>query len=288
LQSTGIDPIILLLGNLNSAEMICESDVMLWSWWRNRQRKKLLSTPFPPAWESLLSTHCRYFARLTNDERQRLRNDVRLLVVEKRWEGCNGLAITEEIQVTIAAHAALMGLGFPELPFDRLLSILVYPDTFVARRNTQMSGGGWLESNEPRLGEAWYQGPVILVWREIREQCLDSPTGRNVIIHEFAHLLDMQDREVNGVPTLPDEQSYETWLEVTEKEFDRLQRQIRLGRRTLIDRYGATSRAEFFAVSSETFFEQPVRMQAELPRLYDVMKAYYGQDPAARALSNGR
>lgn len=255
---------------------------MLWSWWKHRKRRQLLATPIPPSWEALIPTHCRQFAALSAEEQQRLRNDVRILIAEKHWEGCNGLSITEEIQVTIAAHAALMGLGFPEMPFERLLSILVYPDTFVAKRNTRMTGGGWLESDEPRLGEAWYQGPVILTWREIREECVESPDGRNVIIHEFAHLLDMEDRDVNGVPSLPDEQQYETWLDVTSAEFDRLQRQIRLGRRTLIDSYGATSRAEFFAVASETFFEQPVRMQSELPRLYDVLKAYYRQDPAGR------
>lgn len=261
---------------------------MLWSWWKNRQRKRLLAAPFPETWEPLLNSHCRQFATLSAEEQQRLRNDARILVSEKHWEGCNGLMITEEIQVTIAAHAALMSLGFPESPFDRLLSILIYPDTFVAKRNTRMSAGAWLESDEPRLGEAWYQGPVILTWREIREQCVDSPSGRNVIIHEFAHLLDMEDRDVNGVPALPDERQYQTWLEVTEAEFDRLQRQTRLGRRTLIDSYGATSPAEFFAVSSETFFEQPDRMQAELPRLYDVLKAYYRQDPAARLASSSR
>ncbi len=255
---------------------------MLWSWWRNRQRKKLLLTPFPTAWESLLPTHCRHFAALNDAERQRLRDDVRILIAEKHWEGCNGLAITEEIQVTIAAHAALMSLGFPQLPFDRLMSILVYPDTFVSKRNTRVADGAWMESDEPRLGEAWYQGPVILVWREIREQCVEAPSGRNVVIHEFAHLLDMEDRDVNGVPSLPDEEQYRTWMEVTNAEFDRLERQTRLGRRTLIDSYGATSRAEFFAVASETFFEQPARMKEELPRLYDVLQAYYRQDPAAR------
>ena len=255
---------------------------MLLTWWRNRKRRKLLSTPFPERWEPILHANCRHFARLTPDQQQRLRNDLRILVAEKHWEGCNGLVITDEIQVTIAAHAALMGLGFHATPFDRLASILVYPDTFVAKRTTRMAGGTFLESDEPRLGEAWYQGPVILVWREIREQCLAAPDGRNVIIHEFAHLLDMGDHDVDGVPELDSPEQYRTWQEVTDAEFERLQRQLRLGRRTVIDSYGATSRAEFFAVASETFFEQSARLQSELPQLYDVLKAYYRQDPAQR------
>ncbi len=256
---------------------------MWWPWSRDRKRRKLLATPFPDHWESLLETHCRHVAALTGAERQQLRDAVRILIAEKHWEGCNGLAITEEVQVTIAAHAALMSLGFPALPFDRLVTILVYPDTFIGKRTTRMPGGGYLESDELRLGEAWYQGPVILVWREILAQCVHSPDGRNVIIHEFAHLLDMEDRDVNGVPTLGTREQHDTWMEVTEAEFQRLERQTRMGRETLLDGYGATSRAEFFAVASETFFEQPARLQAEIPRLYDVLRAYYRQDPARRA-----
>jgi len=255
---------------------------MIWKWWRWRKRRRLLSTPFPAEWEAWLPTHCRHYGQLSVTDQQRLRNDVRILIAEKHWEGCNGLVITPEIQVTIAAHAALMSLGFPELPFERLMSILVYPDTFVAKRMTRMTDGAYLESNEPRLGEAWYQGPVILVWREIREQCIEAPNGRNVVIHEFAHLLDMEDHDVNGVPAIADSEEYNTWLEVTAAEFERLQRQTRIGRRTVIDSYGATSRAEFFAVASETFFEDPARLQAELPRLYEVLQAYYRQNPAAR------
>jgi Mlc titration factor MtfA (ptsG expression regulator) len=253
---------------------------MLLTWWRNRRRRKLLATPFPAEWDAMLPTHCRHFSRLSADEQDRLRDHLRILIAEKHWEGCNGLVITPEIQVTIAAQAALMSLGFEQLPFDRLLSILVYPETFVAKRMTPMSPGAYLESNEPRLGEAWYQGPVILVWREIREQCLESPDGRNVVIHEFAHLLDMQDRDINGVPSLDDQQQYDTWLEVTGAEFDRLKLQTHLGHRTVIDSYGATNRAEFFAVASETYFEEPRRLRNQIPRLYDVLKAYYKQDPA--------
>lgn len=257
-----------------------------WPWSRERKRRKLLATPFPAAWEALLRTHCRHIAALTDGEQQRLRDDLRILIAEKHWEGCNGLAITAEIQVTIAAHAALMGLGFPELPFDRLVTILVYPDTFIGKRTTRMSGGAYLESDEARLGEAWYQSTVILVWREIREQCVESPNGRNVIIHEFAHLLDMEDRDVDGVPALETQEQYDTWLDVTEAEFARLERQTRMGRQTVIDSYGATSRAEFFAVASEAFFEQPRRLQHEVPRLYDVLRAYYRQDPAQRNLAS--
>ncbi len=254
---------------------------MIWKWWRARRRRKILAQNFPTEWEAWLPTHCRQFSRLSPAFQQRLRNDVQILVAEKHWEGCNGLVVTPEMQVTIAAQAALMGLGFPAVPFDRLLSILIYPETFIAKRMTRMTDGAWLKSNEPRLGEAWYQGPVILVWREIREQYLEGPTGRNVVIHESAHLLDMEDHDVNGMPAMENGEQYRNWMEVTEAEFDRLQRQVRFGRKTVIDSYGATSRAEFFAVASEAFFEDPLRLREDVPRLYEVLKVYYKQDPAA-------
>jgi hypothetical protein len=255
---------------------------MWWLWGRKTRRKKLLATPFPDGWLPIVEANCRHYALLSPAEQQRLRDDLRILIAEKHWEGCNGLQLTEEIQVTIAAHAALMALGFPELPFDRLQTVLVYPDTFVSKRTTPITGHAYLESDEPRLGEAWTYGVVILVWREICEQCLGAPSGRNVIIHEFAHILDMEDRDVDGVPSLQNHDQYQSWIDVTEAEFDRLQRQTRLGRRTLLDSYGATSLAEFFAVASEAFFERPVELRDERPRLYDVLKAYYRQDPAER------
>jgi Mlc titration factor MtfA (ptsG expression regulator) len=253
-------------------------------WWltRKQRRQKLLATPFPEAWEAIVHASCRHFGGLTEPERQIVRDRLRILVAEKNWEGCNGLILTDEIKVAIAAHAALMTIGLPELPYGRLESILVYPDTFVATRRTRIDGGGFLESDEPRLGEAWTYGVVILVWREIREQCIEAQTGHNVIVHEFAHILDMEDRDVDGVPSLESAQQYDKWIEVTEAEFHRLDRQARLGRRTLLDVYGATNRAEFFAVASETFFEQPVRLREEIPQLYEVLKGYYRQDPAAR------
>ena len=253
-----------------------------WLWGRKYRRQELALHPFPETWEALLHSHCRHFVSLTEAERRRLRNDVRVLIAEKNWEGCNGLKVTEEMQVTIAAQAALMSLGFPELPFDRLITLLVYPETFVGKRTTQIAGGGYLESNEPRLGEAWYQGAIILVWREIREQCLKSPQGRNVVIHEFAHLLDMENRDIDGIPSMENQEQFDTWRAVTGEEFRRLQRQTSHGYPTVLDSYGATNPAEFFAVASETFFEQPLRFRTELPRLYEVFQMFYRQDPAAR------
>ena len=253
------------------------------TWWRNRRRKRLLSQPFPADWDTWLRRDFRHFPSLAVAEQDRLRCDVRLLVAEKNWEGCNGQVVTDEMRVTIAAHAALLGLGFADVPFDRLLSILIYPDTFVSRQVRRAKWGGVEEADEPRLGEAWYQGPVLLSWREVKEQCVDSDSGRNVVIHEFAHLLDMQNHEIDGIPALDGPIHSDTWIATFHDEYGRLIRQARLGRRTVLDYYGATSEAEFFAVASEAFFERPVHLRDESPELYAILHQFYRQDPAARA-----
>lgn len=253
----------------------------MFAWWKRRRRRRLLAEPFPADWQDCLQTHCRHYARLTPAEQQRLRNDVRLLVAEKHWEGCLGLVVTDEMRVTIAAHAALLGLGFPELPFDRLLSILIYPDTFVSRQTRAKSWGIVEEADEPRLGEAWYQGPVLLSWREVREQTQGAPSGRNVVLHEFAHLLDMENHAVDGVPAI-DGPNADSWVASLHDEYHRLVRRARRGRDTVLDYYGATSEAEFFAVATEAFFERGSDLRAESPTVYQLLQEYFRQDPAAR------
>jgi hypothetical protein len=244
-----------------------------------------VAQPFPAGWEAWIRGNCRHFLHLSPRDQDRLRRDVRLLVAEKNWEGCNGQIVTDEIRVTIAAHAALLGLGFDAVPFERLLSILVYPDTFVSRQVRRAKWGGIEEADEPRLGEAWYQGPILLSWREVREQCIETDSGRNVVIHEFAHLLDMQNHEVDGIPALALHTDAEKWVAVFQDEFQRLIRQARHRRKTVLDYYGATSEAEFFAVASEAFFERPAPLREESPELYAILQEFYRQDPAARAIA---
>lgn len=255
---------------------------MFWKWWRDRRRRKILAQPFPAEWAGWLPSLCRQYPDLSDTEQARLRQDLQLLVAEKNWEGCSGLTVTAEMQVTIAAQVALMSLGFAELPFDRLLSVLIYPDTFVAKPSRREPWGLMEETAEPRLGEAWYQGPVILSWNEVQRECVTQPDGRNVVIHEFAHLLDMANREVDGIPSLPADVDPSRWATQFHQEYDRLLRHIRLGRATLLDRYAATSIVEFFAVGSEVFFGQPQALRDHSPQLYELLQSAYCQDPASR------
>lgn len=263
---------------------------MFLRWFRDRRRRALAAEPFPEAWLKVVHQNCRHFAGLADSERIRLLRDTRWFLDEKSIEAAVGLTLNDEMRVTVAAHASLLGLGFASPPFDRLISVVVQAETYTRRKVHRESWGLEETSDEQRLGEAWMNGPVVLSWSDIVQQCRERPDGRNVIVHEFAHLLDMANSSVDGVPPMEDEEQYQTWLDVTRAEYQRLVRQTQLGRQTLIDWYGATSEAEFFAVSSECFFEQSVAMRTLHPRLYQVLKAFYKQDPAERetALNESR
>ena len=256
---------------------------MLFQWMKKRRRRKLASEPFPSAWLEIIHSNFRHFATLDTGEQSRLLRDIRWFVAEKSIEVSIGLVLTDEMRVTVAAHASLLGLGFPEPPFDRLQSVILQPEVYVGTRIVRDKSGLELHSEDARIGETSRNGPVLLSWKDVVRQCRDSPDGRNVILHEFAHLLDMIDGDVDGIPPMDSEEEFRTWKDVTRNEYRRLVNQSNLGRRTLLDQYGATSEVEFFAVASETFFEQPFEMKVLHPRLYDVLKSFYKQDPAKRS-----
>ncbi len=197
------------------------------------------------------------------------------LVGIKLWEGCAGLLITTEMKMLIAANMARMTLGWPGNPFHFRQSILVYPTTFVAPKTEVLPGGVVIEGQEARLGEAWQRGPVVLAWSEIGPQTAASRSGRNVVIHEFSHVLDMQNGAADGIPDLPASIPLETWQQTLEHERYRLARQSRLRKDRAIDPYGFESPAEFFAVASEAFFEANALLAAESPATHELLTQYY-------------
>ena len=252
------------------------------SWWRTRRRRKLVSQPFPDSWEAALDRNFAYYRWLSDAERDKLRRDARIFIAEKYWEGCQGLEITDEIRITIAAQACLLVLGFQDEFFDRLRTILVYPAGYLVNDRRQGPGGLITESTNMRLGEAWHQGPVILSWPDVLKGGRIPNDGKNVVFHEFAHVLDMQDHGVDGTPPLESAEQYETWQQVMTAEYDSLVMNSSMGRATLLDSYGAQNEAEFFAVATECFFEKAEDMADEQPRLYRLLKDFYKQDPATR------
>ncbi len=252
---------------------------MLLSWLKNRRRRKILAEPFPSAWLATLQDHVGHYAVLGDAERRKLLGAVQILLAEKEWEGCRGLELVDEMRVTIAALAAILILGFDDFYFDNVQTILVYPEEYVARQQHSI-GGAVMEEDSERLGEAQYRGPVILSWKEIHENAHLPGYGTNLVFHEFAHQLDMLNGAFDGTPNLPTSELAQRWAKIMDVEYRRLQRAESRHRRTLLDPYGATDPAEFFAVTTECFFDAPQAMRDEYPALYELFRDYYRQDPA--------
>jgi MtfA peptidase len=254
---------------------------MIFHWIKRRRRKKILAQPFPEEWEPILQRNVRHYGWLDEADRAKLRRAVQIFVAETYWEGCGGLTITTEMQVTIAGHACLLVLGFEDDYFDRLQTVLVYPDAYIARQEEINSAGVVSVDLCPRLGETWSRGPVILAWDSVQAAGTAQDRG-NVVLHEFAHFLDVQDEGFDGTPPLRSPEQYRVWNEVMSAEYEQLVRQSERGRATLLDDYGAQNEAEFFAVATECFFEQPAAMQRLHPHLYQLLADFYRQDPAGR------
>jgi Mlc titration factor MtfA (ptsG expression regulator) len=255
---------------------------MILSWFQRRRRRKLLAEPFPQEWLEYLRRNVSHYGFLSETEQSRLRDDLRIFITEKHWEGCGGLTMTDEIKVTIAAQACLLLLGLKHNYFERVQSILVYPSGYRVKGEQVGRDGLIHERGEGRLGEAWYRGPVILAWDEVRYDAQNPGQGQNLVFHEFAHQLDMLDGQIDGTPPLETPEQYQRWREVMTAEYEQLIRASELGRATLLDQYGTTDEGEFFAVATECFFERPVALQRRHPRLYEILRDYYHQDPAAR------
>jgi Mlc titration factor MtfA (ptsG expression regulator) len=243
-------------------------------WLRNRRRKRLTSAPWPAVWSRYLKRNVRLSRRMRPPERTALQKRIKVIVAEKFWEGCHGLQLTDEMRVTIAAHASLLLMGTEDFYFDNVRTILVYPQAFLRQAES-----GWVIDETHRSGEAWQGGPVVLSWQDVLRGGRNEYDGRNVVIHEFAHALDGLDGEMGGQIVFEDKRDMHRWKQVVDREFRQLVRARDLGTRTFLDHYGATSRAEFFAVSSESFFEAPRELQHWHPELFDLLRAWYRVNP---------
>ena len=252
--------------------------LFLFGWLRARRRSKLIREPFPQDWEEVLYENVRFYAALDSDQRERFRHYVQIFVREKNWEGCGGQVMTDEIKVTIAGFVGVLVSGLPPEYFDNVLSILVYPEAYRAPAQTPAGSGVVIEGHSDREGEAWYRGPVILSWSDVTADARGFNPGHNLVLHEFAHQLDMLNgSHADGTPPMRFAK-LEGWEKTMQRGYRTLLQQCQIGANWL-DAYATTNRAEFFAVTTEAFFETPREFQWQMPEVYEALQDFYQVDP---------
>lgn len=234
----------------------------------------------PPAWRSIVEQRVRMFSWLDADEQQRLEAIALDLIADKDWEAAHGFELTDEIIVTIAAQAALLVLELPADSFRNVGTILVQPSAVRLERAHRTSNG--MVSDDRMLvdGQAFFGGPVMIAWEAARFEARHPGRGTNVVLHEFAHKLDMLDGTLDGTPPLADQAQRDRWIEVC----TRVYRAVEIGEGgEALRSYAGIDAAEFFAVATEVFFDRPHLLREEHPDLYECLRDFYGQDPATRA-----
>jgi len=246
---------------------------------RRRRRRRLIAAAFPEEWLKIVE-RLPFYAALDQRGQGRIRDDLRVIVAEKNWEGCGGLELDDEIRVTIAAQASLLLLNIEHDYYRYVTSILVYPAAY--KTMPSIGSDGLVREGQANLGEAWRRGPIVLSWDDSRRGALDPEDGHNLVFHEFAHKLDMLDGAADGTPQLSGPELLRRWTKTMTREFRALRDAAATGRATVMDTYGATNPAEFFAVATECFFEKSSQLQKRHPALYGLLREYYRQDPAAR------
>ena len=253
---------------------------MVFGLFNERRRKQLRAQSFPPAWRSILDRNLAVFRRLPSEDRAELLGHIQIFLAEKHFEGCGGLELTDEIRVTIAAQACLLLLHRDTDYYSELTSVLVYPTGYTEDGERYVGGGVWEEGPEHRLGHtARSLRALVLAWDAASHGASDPSDGQNVVLHEFAHQLDFENRDADGTPVLNTRAEYLAWARVMSAEFNALRHAERIGSPTVLDGYGAKNPTEFFAVATEAFFERPKAMQARHPELYMEMKKFFRQDP---------
>ena len=253
---------------------------MIFGLLKQHQRRRLRDQPFPKVWLGTIERNAPFFQRLSVNDQAELLGHIQIFLAEKRFEGCGGLKITDEIRVTITAQACLLLLHRRTDYFPRLLTILVYPSTYMVEEQRHLEGPVWEEGRMARLGETGRQlGTVVLAWDAAKSGAADPSDGKNVVLHEFAHQLDFENDAVDGAPALATREQRLSWRQVMRIEFASLRAADETGIPTLLDTYGATDPAEFFAVSTEAFFERPCALRARHPKLYAELQSYFRQNP---------
>ena len=246
----------------------------------NRRRERLRSKPISRDWLDILERNVPIFNRLPRHDRNELVGHIQVFLNEKHFEGCGGLELTDEIRLTIAAQACLLLLHRDTDYYPNLTSILVYPSGYTAHDERYIGGGIWEEGPQDRLGHTAHNlRALVLAWDAARRGAMDPTDGQNVVLHEFAHQLDFENRSADGTPALETRGEYLSWARVMSAEFEELRRGYFDGAASVLDFYGAQNPTEFFAVATEAFFERPRALKERHPELYDSLSRFFRQDP---------
>ncbi|MFT3693892.1 MAG: zinc-dependent peptidase [Kofleriaceae bacterium] len=256
----------------------------MFKWLTERRRKHLLETPFPDAWTTVLETEVAAYLLLDEGEQKHLRDLVQVFVAEKYWEGGADFEITDEVKVVIGGSACQMLLGRDHDLFARVGSIFVYPTTVMipAQPVGVFTFPRGVVAPTAVLGEATHMGTVVLAWDAVKRDAQTANDGRNVVVHELAHQIDALDGSFDGTPPL-DRPQARRWGQVFEAAFVEQKARSERGEKSFLRDYAITNEAEYFAVASEVFFEQPGKLRDALPDVYAQLAEYYGLDLAARS-----
>jgi hypothetical protein len=249
-------------------------------WFKKRRRNRIAGQPFPRQWLEILENNLPLYNRLSIDDALELQRHILIFLNEKRFEGCGGLDITDEIKVIIAAQACILLLHRKTDYYPGLSSILVYPHAFIVRRVERLDAGVIADGPEVLSGESWRQGSVVLSWDDVKHGAADIRDGQNVVFHEFAHQLDSAGGKGDNSEVLRNHSSYITWARVLQKDYEKLRQATQQNNPAFLNKYGAIDPAEFFAVATEFFFEKPAELKQIHPDLYNELKRFYHQDPA--------
>src|ERR1700682_6543476 len=253
---------------------------MVFDLFKSRRRARLRAQSAPPAWRAILERNLPVFTRLTPDDQAELLGHTQVFLAEKHFEGAGGLELTDEIRVTIAAQACLLLMHRETDYYPELVSIIVYPSGYTATEERHIGGGIWSDAAEDRLGHTGQRlRALVLAWDAVRHGATAPSDGENLVLHEFAHQLDFENKRSDGTPALETRGDYLAWGRVMSAELEALRDGAHTGEPTLLDEYGATNPAEFFAVVTEAFFEQPRALKRKHPALFAQLQRFYRQDP---------
>ncbi|MES2127962.1 MAG: M90 family metallopeptidase [Pseudomonadota bacterium] len=246
--------------------------------WRLARR---LAQPMPDDQLAILRRNLPLYARMPRALQEQVQRLVTQFLLQKKFVGCEGLDVTDEMRVTIAGQASLLLLNRPSKVYPALHTILVYPSAFLVPRRDIDGAGVVTQTRQGLLGESWSDGRVVLSWDHVLRGALAPASGQNVVLHEFAHQLDSESGANNGAPFLGDRARYRRWSQVLARDFARLRHEAMVQQHSVLDHYGANSPAEFFAVATETFFGKPWQMAERHGELFAQFQDYYRVDPRA-------